>query len=503
MFMDKMQHMDMGSRGVSRPMMHDKNDSDEGQGQMKMDKEHRVEMLQMHHKQTLWVYWMIILLGAWMIVFPLTFSYAKGVAAPSGGREVWLSLSERISIMKWSDIISGILLVFFGFRSLTPNRPVSVWACCFIGVWLSIAPLIFWSPTAAGYLNDTFIGMLVISLTILIPGMPNMIMYMKMGSEVPQGWSYNPSSWPQRWIMIVLGFFGFVVSRYLAAFQFGYIDNMCDPFFGNSSESVLNSSMSLSLPISDAGVGALAYTFEFLMGFMGSPSRWRTMPWMVALFGILVIPLGLVHIFLVISQPLTVGAWCTFCLAAACIMLPMIPLEIDEVVAMGQHMVQATRKGEKFWSVFWKGGEPAEMNKDERSPELIELSTRFGKVFNASVWGMSAPWTLVASAVIGACLVTLPSWFDIPIKATPADINHLCGSLIVVVAVISMGEVVRAGRYLNILLGLAVAVLPWFLGDAGTTVKIIDTVAGLVVAGLAIPRGIKKEQYGLWDKYVI
>jgi len=501
--MDKTQDLGMDSRGVTRPMMHDKNDSDEGKGQMEMDREHRMEMLQMHHKQTLWVYWMIILLGAWIILFPLTFSYAKGVVAPSGGREIWLSLSERISIMKWSDIISGILLVFFGFRSLYPDRPVSVWVCCFTGVWLSIAPLVFWSPTAAGYLNDTFIGMLVISLTILIPGMPNMIMYMKMGSEVPQGWSYNPSSWAQRWIMIVLGFFGFVVSRYLAAFQFGYIDSMWDPFFGNSSEHVLNSSMSLSLPISDAGVGALAYTFEFLMGFMGSPSRWRTMPWMVALFGILVIPLGLVHIFLVISQPLTVGAWCTFCLAAACIMLPMIPLEIDEVVAMGQHMVQATRKGEKFWSVFWKGGEPAEMNKDERSPELMELSTRFGKVFNASVWGMSAPRTLVASAVIGVCLVMLPSWFDIPIKATPADVNHLCGSLIVVVAVISMGEVVRAGRYLNILLGLAVAALPWFMGDAGTMVKIIDTVAGLVVAVLAIPGGIKKEQYGLWDKYVI
>lgn len=44
------------------------------------------------------------------------------------------------------------------------------------------------------------------------------------------------------------------------------------------------------------------------MGFMGSPSRWRTMPWMVAVFGILVIPLGLVHIFLVISQPLVAGA---------------------------------------------------------------------------------------------------------------------------------------------------------------------------------------------------
>jgi hypothetical protein len=315
-------------------------------------------------------------------------------------------------------------------------------------------------------------------------------------------WSYNPSSWAQRWIMIALGFFGFVVSRYLAAFQFGYIDTMWDPFFGYSSEQVLNSAMSHSLPISDAGIGALAYTFEFLMGFMGSPSRWRTMPWMVALFGILVIPLGLVHIFLVISQPLLVGAWCTFCLAAACIMLPMIPLEIDEVVAMCQHMVQAIRKGEKFWDIFWKGGKPIEMNKDERSPELMELSQNFGKVFKASVWGMSAPWTLILSAVIGIALITLPAFFGVPIQATLADINHLCGALIVVVAVICMGEVVRAGRYLNVLLGLAVAVIPWFISDTQTTFKIIDTIAGVAVGALSLPIGIKKEQYGLWDKYV-
>lgn len=506
----------MGSRGVTRPMMNmnkdnkhedDKNmqhgDKNMNMQDMEMSMEQRKQMLHMHHMQTLWIYWMIILLGCWMILFPLTFSYAKGVVEPGGGREVWLSLAQRITVMKWGDIISGILLVFFGFRSLTPNRPVSVWICCFVGVYLSIAPLVFWSPTAAGYLNDTLVGMLVMSLTILIPGMPNMIMYMKMGSEVPQGWSYNPSSWAQRWIMIALGFLGFVVSRYLAAFQFGYIDSMWDPFFGNSSEQVLNSTMSHSLPISDAGMGALAYTFEFLMGFMGSPSRWRTMPWMVALFGILVIPLGLVHIFLVISQPLTVGAWCTFCLAAACVMLPMIPLEIDEVVAMGQHMVQAKRKGEKFWDIFWKGGEPVEMNKDQRSPELMKLSTKPVEVFNASVWGMSAPWTLVISAIIGVALVMHPSWLNIPIKASLADVNHLCGSLIVVVAVISMGEVVRVGRYLNVLLGLAVAVFPWFIGDADTTVKIIDTVAGLVVAALSLPIGVIKEQYGLWNKYVV
>ena len=136
--------------------------------------------------------------------------------------------------------------------------------------------------------------------------------------------------------------------------------------------------MSHSLPVSDGALGALAYTFEFLMGWMGAPTRWRTMPWMVTFFGILVIPLGLIHIFLVISQPIVVGHWCTFCLLAAAIMLPMIPLEVDEVIAMGQHLVKRVRKGDKFWTVFWKGGKPDNENKDERTPELMELPKKFG-----------------------------------------------------------------------------------------------------------------------------
>jgi hypothetical protein len=495
----------MGSRGVSRPMMAHQQDGQENHGSkehQEMTRDQRMEMLQMHHMQALWVYWMLILLGVWMVLSPLTFSYAKSTVEPSGGRSLWLTLDQRILAMKWSDIISGILLIIFGFRSLTPNRPTGIWIMCFTGIWISMAPLIFWAPTASAYINDTLVGMLVISLSVLIPGMPNMIMYMKMGSEVPQGWTYNPSSWPQRWIMIATGFLGFIVSRYLAAFQLGYIDNTWDPFFGISSEQVLNSTMSQSLPVSDAGLGAFAYTFEFLMGFMGSPSRWRTMPWMVTFFGILVIPLGLVHIFLVISQPLTVGAWCTFCLLAASIMLPIIPLEVDEVIAMGQHMRVATKNGEKFWSVFWKGGKPIEMNKDERSPELMQLPSKFKNVFAASVWGMSVPKTLGAATILGIFLMAAPGIFGLPVKASLADVNHLCGALIVVVSVISMGEVVRAGRYFNILIGLALAVIPWFVEDKHLALKIIDMAAGLLVAGLSVPLGVKKEKYGLWEKYI-
>jgi hypothetical protein len=505
----------MAMRGVSRPMaekqiqqhqkeqqQEDKEQKEAHGGHQMMDQEQRMQMLHMHHMQTLWVYWMLVILGFWMVLSPLTFSYAQATAEPSGGREVWLTLSERITFMKWSDIISGLLLIFFGWRTLSPNRPLSLWICCFVGVWLSIAPLVLWAPNAAAYINDTLVGALVIALTILIPGMPNMITYMKMGSQVPPGWSYNPSSWPQRWIMIVAGFIGWMVSRYLGAFQLGFIDEIWDPFFGAGSRLVLNSDMSHSLPVSDGALGALAYTFEFLMGWMGAPTRWRTMPWMVTFFGILVIPLGLVHIFLVISQPVVVGQWCTFCLLAAAIMLPMIPLEIDEVVAMGQHMVQARRRGDNFWKVFWKGGKPIEHNMDERSPKIMEVPSSFGKVFKASIWGMSFPWTLLVSTLIGIWLMFAPTAFGVGIEATAADINHLGGSLIIVVSVICMGEVVRRGRYLNVLLGLAVAAIPWFLPDSNLLLNISGAIGGLAVAALAIPRGPKKETYGLWDKYV-
>ena len=499
---EKMQDGGMAKRGVTRPMMGTGQMDGDGRQDMKMSRDKRTKMLHMHHKQTLWVYWTLVILGIWMVMFPLTFSYGIGAVEPSGGRSVWLTFEQRVAFMWWSDFISGLGLVFFGWRSLTPNRPISVWICCFIGIWLSMAPMVFWAPTAVSYLNDTLVGALVIALSILIPGMPNMIMYMKMGSEVPPGWTYNPSSWPQRWVMIAMAFVGWMASRYLGAFQLGYIEQAWDPFFGGSTREVLNSEMSHSWPVSDAALGSLAYTFEFLMGYMGSPSRWRTMPWMVFFFGILVVPLGLVSIFLVISQPLAVGAWCTVCLVTAIIMLPMIPIELDEVVAMIQHMVQAKRRGDSLWDVFWKGGEPFEHNNDERSPEVMEFPQKPGEVFMASIWGMSFPWTLVVSTVLGIWMMAAPEVMGLPIKADAADVNHLGGALIVVMAVISMGEVVRTGRFLNVLFGLAVAIWPWFLSDSNLALNISSAVSGLLVAGLSIPRGTVKESYGTWDKYV-
>ena len=481
-----------------------------------MSHEDRLQMLRMHHRQTLWVYWTLPLLGVWMVLAPFSFGYLnpENWVAPSGGRGPWFaetSTPELRHLQAWlmtgSDVLSGVLLLIFGWRSLQPNRPVSLWICCGVGMWLTFAPVLFWAPTAAGYVNDTVVGMLLIALTILIPGMPNMIMFMQHGPATPPGWTYNPSSWPQRWIMIVLGFIGLVVSRYLAMFQLGYIDYVWDPFFGFASgtKKVLDSKMSHMWPISDGGLGGISYTFEFLMGYMGSPSRWRTMPWMVTFFGILVIPLGLTHIFLVISQPVVVHHWCSMCLLAALIMLPMLPLEVDEVVAMVQHVKQAYRRGDRdgsLWKIFWLGGQAGESTPDERSPELITLPNEFGPVFKASIWGMSFPWTLTALTVLGILMMFCPTWFGIDIETTAADIGHLVGALVVTVAVISMGEVVRTGRLLNVVLGVIAAVGPWLTTASTTGYSTVCAVLGVAIIALAIPRGPKTESYGSWDRFI-
>ncbi|MCJ7468311.1 MAG: vitamin K epoxide reductase family protein [Maribacter sp.] len=493
----------MGLRGVARPMMNMEGHEHMDMGAMKMSADDRMKMLKNHHKQTLWVYWVIVLLGFWMIASPLTFDYGKNVVAPAGGRPIWLSLSARIVAMYWSDIISGIMLVIFGWRSLKPNRPYSVWIVCFIGIWISMAPLLFWAPTAVAYYNGTLVGVLVIALSILIPGMPNMILFMKMGGNVPKGWSYNPSSWPQRSIMIGLAFIGWLASRYLGAFQLGYLDTTWDPFFGEGTLNVLNSNMSHSWPISDAALGTLAYTLEFLMGFMGGTSRWRTMPWMVTFFGILVIPLGLVSIFLVISQPLTVGAWCALCLFSAIIMLPMIPLQIDEVIAMWQHMVQRKQKGDSLWKVFWKGGDALSTESDQRSPELAAFVDNPWKVFKSSIWGMSAPWQLTISLIFGLWLMFSPTVFRMGIETSAANLNHLGGALVIVFAVMSMAEVLRSFRYFNVLLGLALVVLPWLINDRNMALTISSSLSGIIIMALSFSKGKIKEKYGLWDKYVV
>jgi hypothetical protein len=88
-----------------------------------------------------------------------------------------------------------VLLMLFGALALSRRLAWAQWATTAFGLWLLFAPLIFWTPSAAAYINDTAIGALAIIFSILVPMMPGMNHAGMMDrSTVPPGWTYSPSS---------------------------------------------------------------------------------------------------------------------------------------------------------------------------------------------------------------------------------------------------------------------------------------------------------------------
>ncbi len=105
-----------------------------------------------------------------------------------------------------------------------------------VGLWLLFAPLFVWTPSAAAIVNDTIVGALAIA------------------------------------------FFGFLIVRYLTAYQLGHVGAIWEPFFfggdgKNCTEFVIMSDVSRAWPTPDAGLGAAGYMIEALMGVMGTASR--------------------------------------------------------------------------------------------------------------------------------------------------------------------------------------------------------------------------------------
>ncbi len=434
----------------------------------------------MEHPGAVWPHFANMVLGLWLMT---------GVFA----------LGYRSTALQASDFVTGALVLVLAILSVSRwewFKFWAPWANSLVGVWLLFAPLVFWAPTAAVYNNDTLVGMLVVAFAILAPGMPMAPgMSMEPGPDVPHGWSYNPSSWTQRAPMIALALLGFLLSRQMTSFQLQYIVSLADPFFGLGTQRVLTSDVSRAFPIPDAGLGAVAYTIEFLMGFMGDKARWRTMPWMVTFFGILVVPLGVVSIALIILQPLAVGAWCTPCLIAAAAMLIMISLTLDEVVAMLQFLVQARREGQALWQVFWMGGalrKPPEVTAVSVHPDVVSPA--------AMVWGVTLPWNLLVSVALGLWLMFAPS--TLGSTGTAAHSDHLIGALIVTAAVIALADVGRAARFINVLFGAWVIVTPWLLGGATTGSKWNDMIAGALVILVSFPRGKIGERYGSYQRFI-
>jgi uncharacterized membrane protein len=170
---------------------------------------------------------------------------------------------------------------------------------------------------------------------------------------IPPAWNYNPSAWSQRVPLAIVASIGFLIALYMGLYQVGVFSNVWDPFFGDGTKRVLTSSVSKAFPIPDALFGALAYAMDIALDLFGKEDRWKTMPWIVILFGIAVGPLGATSILLVILQPVVAGAWCALCLTSALISVIMISPATDELLASLQYLQRVRRSGHSVWKAFW------------------------------------------------------------------------------------------------------------------------------------------------------
>jgi hypothetical protein len=456
------------------------------------------------HRSMLWCHFLNMMLGAWLLSSPFVLGYLNlDLAALDLERldaeRALPPVELRGLAMAVSDIVSGILLIVFSALSASPSRrfPWAQWAVAVVGLWLLFAPLLFWAPSPAAYANSTLIGALVIGFSVLVPMMPGMSMEgMMQPGVIPPGWAYSPSSWMQRAPIAFLGVVGLLLARHLAAYQMGHTTTAWDPFFLTGTEKIITSDVSHAFPVSDAGLGAATYMLEILMALMGDARRWRTMPWMVVGFGIVVVPLGGVSIFFIIIQPIMIGTWCTLCLIQALAMVVMIPFALNELVAMGQYLSWARSEGKPFWRTFWMGGAMPGAHGDK--PE--EFVGSAGEVIGKITRGVTAPWTLLACTGLGVWLMFTRLIFGT--EGAMANSDHLIGALVVTISIIAMAEVVRPLRFFNALFGLWLIAAPQLLDGASTTATWASALVGILLIVLSFPLGPVRNRYAGWDRFV-
>jgi nucleoside-diphosphate-sugar epimerase len=452
---------------------------------------------QEQHRSNLWAHLLNIALGFWLITSPWTMGYES-------------------TYLTWSDTICGLLIIVLGTVALSP-RPLlrhTRWLLGGVGMWLLFAPLLFWAPTAASYLNDTLIGTLVIAFALLVRPLPGISpLAATTGPDVPPGWDFSPSTWAQRLPIIILAFVGFFISRYLTAYQLGHIDSVWEPFFAgalpdakNGTEEIITSSVSEAWPVPDAGIGALTYLLEILTGIIGSRNRWRTMPWLVLLFGFMIVPLGAISITFIIIQPIILDTWCTLCLVAAAAMLLQIPYSFDEIVATLMFLRRRAKAGRPWLLILFTGDTDEPMSEEEK-PRIKHdtsgdnLQRPVPEVIKEMLQGgISVPWNLAACTLIGVWL--LFTRMTVGSTGTMADADHLIGSLVLTVTITAFAEVMRSLRFLNIFLGLALLITP-FIFSAGILSMVTTLLCGLALIVLSIPRGGIACHYGTWSRFVI
>jgi hypothetical protein len=284
----------------------------------------------------------------------------------------------------------------------------------------------------------------------------------------------------------------------------GHVEGVWEPFFEgsasdpqNGTEEIITSAVSQAWPVPDAALGAYTYALEILTGIVGSRARWRTMPWLVLLFGLMIVPLGVVSIGFIIIQPIVIGTWSTLALVGAAAMLVQIPYSIDELAATLSFMGRRRKAGQSMLRVLLFGD-------TDEGEALTEPRHEFergpGAILKAMWTGaVNLPWTLWLAGAIG--LSFLFTRLTLGAEGAMADADHLLGALVLTVLAIAAAEVARAARYLLVPLGVALALAPFVYGGDIAHIA-ASLVGGIAIAALALPRGRITERYGALDRFI-
>lgn len=167
---------------------------------------------------------------------------------------------------------------------------------------------------------------------------------MRRIDSIPTGHSSNPSSWNKRLPLLILAVLGFGIALYLGLYQLEIFSSVWEPFFGLGTNAVVKSSFSQSLPIPDGLMGAFGYLCDIILVSIGDRSRWKTKPWVVIVYAVLIILMGLVSILLILLQAFIFKAWCTLCLFSAALSLSMVIPAVQEFQASLQFIKHIKKK---------------------------------------------------------------------------------------------------------------------------------------------------------------
>ena len=85
-----------------------------------------------------------------------------------------------------------------------------------------------------------------------------------------------------------------------------------------------------------------------------------------------------------------------------------------------------------------------------------------------------------------------------------ANSDHLIGALVVTFSIMALAEVGRAIRFITVPFGIWPAVAPWRLSGATSPLAAWNgVISGVLVIGLAIPRGAIRNSYAGWNRFVV